>query len=65
MHYYSKKLPNGRWGIYLEFKLLATIGCYKSCQKLLNSLNDENSPTNYNYHQSVKQVKASTTKTVA
>ncbi len=64
MHYYSKKLPNGRWGIYVELKLLATIGCYKSCQKLLNSLNDENS-TNYNYSYSVKKIPAPATKTVA
>jgi hypothetical protein len=38
MSYSYKQLPNGRWGIYQELKLLATIGCYQTCQKIVASL---------------------------
>ena len=35
MNYSIEQLPNGRWGIYAELKLLATIGCYQTGQKIL------------------------------
>ena len=38
MNYSSEQLPNGRWGIYGQGKLLATIGCYSTCQKILSLL---------------------------
>jgi hypothetical protein len=38
MNYSSEQLPNGRWGIYQEGKLLATIGCYQTCTKILSLL---------------------------
>ena len=38
MNYSSEQLPNGRWGIYQEGKLLATIGCYPTCQEILSRL---------------------------
>ena len=42
MNYYSQELANERWGIYEEHKLLATIGCYKTCQRILTSLRASN-----------------------
>ena len=38
MNYSSEQLPNGRWGIYGQGKLLATIGCYQTCQEILRRL---------------------------
>ena len=35
MNYSSQRLANGRWGIYQQGKLLATIGCYSACQEIL------------------------------
>ncbi len=42
MKYYSQELANHRWGIYEEQKLLATIGCYKTCQRILTLLKASN-----------------------
>ena len=42
MKYYSQELANQRWGIYEENKLLATIGCYKTCQRILTLLKASN-----------------------
>ena len=42
MNYYSQELANQRWGIYEEHKLLATIGCYKTCQRIVTLLNASN-----------------------
>jgi hypothetical protein len=49
MNYSSEQLPNGRWGIYQQGKLLATIGCYHTCQEILSRLgfrkfNNSNNP---------------------
>jgi hypothetical protein len=38
MTYSFKQLPNGRWGIYQDLKLLASIGCYHTCQKIVAAL---------------------------
>lgn len=38
MNYYSQALNNKRWGIYQEETLLATIGCHKTCQRILTLL---------------------------
>ena len=38
MNYYYQALTNKRWGIYQEQKLLATIGCYKTCQRIVTLL---------------------------
>ncbi|ELS00535.1 hypothetical protein Xen7305DRAFT_00002360 [Xenococcus sp. PCC 7305] len=42
MTYYSQELANNRWGIYEENKLLATIGCYKTCQRIVALLRASN-----------------------
>lgn|GEM_PF-5842466 len=33
-----KQLPNQRWGIYAEKKLLATFGCHDNCLKVFELL---------------------------
>lgn len=38
MSYLIKQLPNQRWGIYAEKKLLATIGCHNTCIQVLELL---------------------------
>ena len=38
MTFNSKQLPNGRWGIYCDLKLLASIGCPKTCKKIIRYL---------------------------
>jgi hypothetical protein len=38
MKYHAQQLPDGRWGIYQELQLLATIGCQKTCQEVLDCL---------------------------
>lgn len=38
MLYNSKQLPNGRWGIFIDNKLVASIGCPKTCKKIVKSL---------------------------
>ena len=38
MQYSVKQLPNGRWGIYSELRLLATIGCKKTCDEIISCL---------------------------
>lgn len=38
MSYSIEQLPNKRWGIYSQVKLLATIGCYKQGLKILGLL---------------------------
>ncbi len=35
MTYFIEQLPNGRWGIYVEWRLLATIGCHQTALKIL------------------------------
>jgi hypothetical protein len=39
MRYYSKPLPDGRWGIYTKQELLATIGSQEECQAMIDALN--------------------------
>lgn len=38
MQFYSQPLPNGRFGIYVDSQLLATIGCSQSCRKMIKVL---------------------------
>lgn len=35
MLYCSKPLVNGRWGIYINNELIATIGCPDTCEKII------------------------------
>ena len=35
MKYSIEQLPNGRWGIYVELRLLATIGSHQTALKIL------------------------------
>jgi hypothetical protein len=39
MNYSIEQLANGRWGIYVQHQLLATIGCYQTCLTILGLLN--------------------------
>ncbi|MEM8719278.1 MAG: hypothetical protein AAGE84_08205 [Cyanobacteria bacterium P01_G01_bin.39] len=36
--YDSQKLNNGRWGIFINNELVATIGCPDTCQKIVHFL---------------------------
>ena len=36
--YYSQQLKNGRWGIFINNDLIATIGCQDTCQKIIGVL---------------------------
>ena len=36
--YYSQQLENGRWGIFINNDLIATIGCQDTCQKIIGVL---------------------------
>ena len=38
MQYHSKPLGNGRWGIYINNELIATIGCFDTCEKIIDFL---------------------------
>ncbi|MEL6494087.1 MAG: hypothetical protein AAFQ41_03060 [Cyanobacteria bacterium J06623_7] len=38
MPYSSKPLENGRWGIYINNELIATIGCADTCKKIIHFL---------------------------
>ena len=38
MRYSTKQLSNQQWGIYADDRLLASIGCYKKCLKILKML---------------------------
>ena len=63
MNYSSERLPNGRWGIYQQGKLLATIGCYLTCQKILSLLAKGKSDISNN-PQSIPSLQADTEKLV-
>lgn len=63
MNYSSERLPNGRWGIYEQGKLLATIGCYFTCQEILSLLAKRRS-YNSNASQGIPSVQADTEKLV-
>lgn len=41
MDYSIRQHLNGRWGIYKGLNLLATIGCYQTCQEILSYLKNE------------------------
>ncbi len=36
MFFYSKQLLNGRWGIFVDNRLIASIGSLQACQELIN-----------------------------
>ena len=38
MSYKSKQLENGRWGIFAEERLIASIGCFDTCEKVIRFL---------------------------
>jgi hypothetical protein len=38
MLYHSKQLQNGRWGIFINNQLVASIGCFDTCQKIIQFL---------------------------
>jgi hypothetical protein len=63
MNYSSEQLPNGRWGIYQQGKLLATIGCYQTCAKILNLLQLRESNKS-NKPQDLSSLQAETLKSV-
>jgi len=43
MLYHSKQLGNGRWGIFINNQLVATIGCSDTCQKIIQFLETRSS----------------------
>lgn len=63
MNYSSEQLPNERWGIYERGKLLATIGCYQTCHRILNLLAERESG-NYNKSENWRSLKAKTKKLI-
>lgn len=44
MRYSTEQLPNRRWGIYADGRLLATLGCHKTCLKILELLSEKHQP---------------------
>ena len=42
MNYSLRQLSGQRWGIYVENKLLATLGCHKTGLKVLEFLQNKN-----------------------
>jgi hypothetical protein len=48
MSYHSEQLKSGRWGIFINSKLIATIGCPDTCQKIIyfleNRLSNQSIP---------------------
>ncbi len=42
MNYHIAQLPNKRWGIYSQLKLLATVGCHSTARKILGLLRRKN-----------------------
>lgn len=36
MLYHSKQLKDGRWGIFIDDRLVATIGCQETCKKIIH-----------------------------
>ena len=38
MLYHSQQIENGRWGIFIDHQLVATIGCFDTCQKIIKCL---------------------------
>ena len=38
MLYHSEQIQNKRWGIFINNKLVASIGCPNTCQKILKYL---------------------------
>ena len=43
MSYKSKQLENGRWGIFTEDRLIASIGCFDTCQEIIRFLETRSS----------------------
>ncbi len=39
MSYYAAQLPDGRWGIFENDRMLATIGSQEECRDLMKLLN--------------------------
>jgi hypothetical protein len=62
MSYSCKQLSNGRWGIYQDIKLLATIGCHQTCQKIVTSLSSS-LPSNFQVIEPLVSHERQTTKT--
>ena len=38
MLYHYKQLQNGRWGIFINNKLVASIGCFDTCKTIMQFL---------------------------
>lgn len=46
MLYTYKQLGNGRWGIFIDSKLVASIGCVETCKKIIQFLETRSSNQN-------------------
>ena len=53
MPYQFKEIEENRWGIYLEDRLLATVGSYEACKSIGESLSN-----NLSYTDSIKAAMA-------
>lgn len=38
MNFSTQQLPSGKWGIYSDSRLLATVSCQKTCQTIFSNL---------------------------
>jgi len=45
MLYNSQQLENGRWGIFINKRLIATIGCSNTCDSIISFLEASNQET--------------------
>lgn len=43
MLYSYKQLSNGRWGIFIDSQLMASIGCLDTCKKIIEFLETRSS----------------------
>ena len=43
MSYSYRELGNGRWGIFIDNQLVASIGCVDTCQKIVHFLETRSS----------------------
>lgn len=45
MKFYSQQFPDGRWGIYQELQLMATVGSVEACEEILSCLRSSQKKT--------------------
>ena len=48
MRYHYEQLNDERWGIFVDDRLVASIGCFDTCKKIIKAL--ETRSSNQNIH---------------